>query len=148
MMKVLTAALLCMVIGLFSSMADAADTPEGVLAELEAIYAAGDAAGYAALLADDYELVSKTGDGWGKREDLAGTGKLFTTARATLTFTRDFAVHPGDKPDTWVLERVPATLGVVRNSDTMTVRSVITLSVRKDPETGAVRIFRWVESAP
>ncbi len=146
-MKAITAILMCVLIGLPVSAAAAATTPEGVLAELETVYAAGDTDAYGALLTEDFSYVSKTGAGWGKREDLAGTSKLFQTATATLVFTRNFTIHPGAKPDTWVLQGVPLDLAVTQDSDTKTVHTVITLSVRKDPATGTIRIYRWVESS-
>ena len=44
-------------------------------------------------------------------------------------------------------EDVPLKVEGTKDSDTKTVHAVITLTVRQDPETGTIRINRWVESS-
>jgi hypothetical protein len=134
-------------LGLIGASAVAGEAPESILSKLEDVYVEGDLTGLDAALAPDFTFTSVTGDSWDRKQELAGHEELFRKAKTKLEFTRDFSMRPAEQPGTWVLERVPIMLTTSSDAGTYKVRSVSTIWVRRNAETGVIQIYRWVDSS-
>ncbi len=125
------------------------DKPDAVLGCLEQAFADRDTAAYEALLAPDYRFEMKSGDGWDRGQDLAGTNMLFTSKQTTalrLDFGDGYRVTEGDEPGTWILSGVTERILVVEaKGDTLRVnQGPSVLEVRRAPEpVPHYEIYSW-----
>lgn len=121
--------------------------PEGILASLEGAYHSKDVAAYAALLAPEYEFVSKEGTSWDAERDCAGHEGLFENSKTLhLEFERSFQMEALTSAGTWAIRHIPMTLAVTdNNGKKFTVNSTATLYLRWSPESRAVQVYRWVD---
>jgi hypothetical protein len=117
-------------------------TPEGVLAYVESVYKNADIAAYEALLANDYRFVDFNGGIMDRGKDVRGTRLLFETSRAELSFDRDFSIHPGPQPETWIIENVPVVMKATgKDGRTNTVKNTFSLTIRN--EGGQMLLTEW-----
>lgn len=125
--------------------ADAPRNPEDILESLETAYAAGDVEALRALMAPEYEYVSKGGAAIPAELELKALRRLFDVARVTLTFSRDFELRRTDAgKESWVLRSIPTHVRVAENAgSTWELDTGTTLFLRRDPGSGGVWIFRW-----
>ena len=119
--------------------------PEGILAALEGFYSAGNIMALENLYTDDYEFLSQQGNEVGAEFELNMKRQLFETNDVTLQFERNFRLKALGEPETWVIPSISVTTTAEGDGRRFSVTNVVTLFLRRNPETGYIQIYRWIE---